>query len=220
MARIRAIEIHNFRGIKEFTWLPSPGLNCLIGPGDSGKSSILDAVDLCLGARRNIQFSDADFHRLDVETPINISVTLGELDKGLKNLDAYGMYLRGFDAQSGKIEDEPEKDAETVLTVRLTVVGDLEPSWSLVSRRAEKQEQTRNLSWGGVRAESRRNGVSDESRAVLGKAARTRKAGWFKSVTWMEEVARNTVGPDLADADAGFTALIEDIFAWASDGGE
>ncbi len=138
MARIRAIDIHNFRGIKEFTWLPSPGLNCLIGPGDSGKSSILDAVYLCLGARRNIQFSDADFHRLDVETPINISVTLGELDEGLKNLDAYGMYLRGFDTQSGKIEDEPEKDAETVLTVRLTVAGDLEPSWSLVSRRAEK----------------------------------------------------------------------------------
>ncbi|MCZ6860018.1 MAG: AAA family ATPase, partial [Alphaproteobacteria bacterium] len=133
MARIRAIDIHNFRGIKEFTWLPSPGLNCLIGPGDSGKSSILDAVYLCLGARRNIQFSDADFHRLDVETPINISVTLGELDDGLKNLDAYGMYVRGFDAESKTIEDEPEKDAETVLTVRLTIASDLEPSWSLVS---------------------------------------------------------------------------------------
>ena len=72
----------------------------------------------------------------------------------------------------------------------------------------------------GIRAESRRNGVSDESRAVLGKAARGRKAGWFKSVTWMEEVARNIVGRDLADADAGFTALVDDIFAWASDGGE
>ncbi|OFV96860.1 MAG: ATP-dependent endonuclease [Acidobacteria bacterium RIFCSPLOWO2_12_FULL_54_10] len=148
MARIRAIEITNFRGIKEFVWIPSPGLNCLIGPGDSGKSSILDAIDFCLGARRNIQFTDADFHRLVVETPISISVTIGELDDGLKNLDAYGMYLRGFDARSGTIEDEPEKDAETVLTVRLTVASDLEPSWALVSKRAEAQGQTRNLSWG------------------------------------------------------------------------
>ena len=37
----------------------------------------------------------------------------------LKNLDTYGMYVRGFYAQSGTIEDEPEKDAETVLTVKL-----------------------------------------------------------------------------------------------------
>jgi len=129
-------------------WLPSPGLNCLIGPGDSGKSSILNAVDYCLGARRNIQFTDADFYRLNVETPIRISVTIGELDDGLKNLEAYGLYVRAFDAHSGKIEDEPEKDAEIALTVRLTVASDLEPSWSLVSDRAEAQGQTRNLSWG------------------------------------------------------------------------
>jgi predicted ATP-dependent endonuclease of OLD family len=61
MARIRKIEIQNFRGIKELAWLPSAGINCLIGPGDSGKSSILDAVDYCVGTRRNIQFTDADF---------------------------------------------------------------------------------------------------------------------------------------------------------------
>jgi len=58
------------------------------------------------------------------------------------------MYVRGFDPKSGKIEDEPEKDAETVLTVRLTIASDLEPSWSLVSERAEAQGQMRNLSWG------------------------------------------------------------------------
>ena len=70
MARLRKIEIQNFRSIKELAWLPSAGINCLIGPGDSGKSSILDAIDYCVGARRNIQFTDADFHGLDVERPI------------------------------------------------------------------------------------------------------------------------------------------------------
>ncbi len=199
MARIRAIEIVNFRGIKEFAWLPSAGLNCLIGPGDSGKSSILDAIDFCLGARRNIQFTDADFHRLDVESPISISVTIGELEDGLKNLDAYGMYVRGFDAQSGTIEDEPEKNSETVLTVRLTVASDLEPSWSLVSERAEAQDQTRNLGWGdrvrlaptrigvmadyhlGWRRGSVLNRVSEEraeASAALVKAARDARAAF------------------------------------------
>lgn len=148
MARIRKIDIKNFRSIKEFSWLPSSGVNCLIGPGDSGKSSILDAIDVCLGAKRNAQFSDADFYRLDVATPISISVTIGELDDALKSIDSYGIYLRGFDASSGEIDEEPESDAETVLTVQLTVGSDLEPSWTLVSERAVAQSQTRNLNWG------------------------------------------------------------------------
>lgn len=50
MARIRKIEIANFRGIQQLVWCPSPGINCLIGTGDSGKSTVLDAIDLCLGA--------------------------------------------------------------------------------------------------------------------------------------------------------------------------
>ncbi len=148
VARIRSVEISHFRGIKDLVWLPSPGINCIIGPGDSGKSSILDAIDFCLGARRNIQFTDADFHQLDVEKPITITVTLGELEDGLKNLDAYGMFVRAFDPATGRIEDEPENDAETVLSVQLKVASDLEPSWTLVSERAEAQGLGRNLSWG------------------------------------------------------------------------
>src|ERR1700730_1751124 len=119
MARIRKITIENFRCINDLTWLPSAGINCLIGPGDSGKSTILDAIDFCLGARRNIGLTDADFHALDVETPISISITLGELDDALKNLDAYGMYVRSFDPASGEISEEPDAGGETVLTVNL-----------------------------------------------------------------------------------------------------
>ena len=67
-----------------------------------------------------------------------------------------------------------------------------------------------------VRSEALKIGYSPETRAVLGKAARTRKAGWFKSVTWMEDVARDIVGPDLGNADAGFRSLVDDIFVWAN----
>lgn len=148
MARIRKIEIENFRGIQRLSWLPSPGINCLIGPGDSSKSSILDAIDYCVGARRNIQFTDADFYRLDVESSIQISVTVGELNDALKNIDTYGLYLRGFDVETGEIEDEPENETETVLTIKLTVASDLDSSWSLVSDRADAQGQARNLTWG------------------------------------------------------------------------
>lgn len=146
MARIRQLSIRNFRGLKSFDWTPTPGINCLIGPGDSGKSSVLDAIDLCLGNRRNVQFTDADFSNLDISQVVSISITIGELGDELKNLDAYGMFLRGFDSVTGTIQDEPEKDAEAVLTLTLTVSSDLEPIWTLYSDRAADQNLARNLS--------------------------------------------------------------------------
>lgn len=147
MARIRKIEIAHFRCIKKFAWAPSSGINCLIGPGDVGKSSILDAIDFCLGARRNLLFTDADFHALEIDTPVSISITIGELDDALKNLDAYGMFVRSFDAETGEIGDEPETGKETVLTVGLIITSDLEPAWTLVSPRAQAQGLMRNLNW-------------------------------------------------------------------------
>jgi len=147
MTRIRKIEINHFRGINHFVWLPTSGVNCLIGPGDSGKSSILDAIDLCLGARKNAIFYDTDFYQLDVEKPITISITLGELSERLKNLDNYGLYLRGFKPDTGEILPEPEAGAEVVITVVLTVENDLEPSWALFSERAAEQGHSRNLAW-------------------------------------------------------------------------
>ena len=74
MARVRLVQIRNFRSIASLEWWPAPGINCLIGPGDIGKSTMLDAIDLCVGARRNAQFSDADFHGLDAARPIWIAV--------------------------------------------------------------------------------------------------------------------------------------------------
>lgn len=147
MALVRVIEIDNFRAVKRLRWLPSEGINCLIGPGDNGKSTILDAIDLCLGARRTVSFTDADFHAIDVDQPIRVALTLGALDDPLRNIDAYGDFLVGFDAATGLIEPEPGAGLETALTLQLTVQEDLEPEWTLVSPRAQAAGRIRNLNW-------------------------------------------------------------------------
>src|SRR5690606_7786743 len=72
----------------------------------------------------------------------------------------------------------------------------------------------------GIQLEALIDGITPDSRAILGKAARSKKAGWFKSVTWMEDVSREVVGPDLVHADPDFRALIDSIFAWAGDAGQ
>lgn len=147
MTHIRKVAIRNFRSLRSLDWRPSAGINCLIGPGDSGKSSILDAIDICMGARRNVQLSDTDFFNLDVTQPISISLTLGSLPDALKSFKAYGDYLHAYDPATGEIEDEPRHGLETVLTLRLQVESDLEPVWRLVSERAEEQGLERGIAW-------------------------------------------------------------------------
>jgi putative ATP-dependent endonuclease of OLD family len=147
MVRIRKVEISHFRSIKSLNWTPANGINCLVGPGDSGKSTILDAIDLCLSARRSAGFADTDFFQLHVKQPIVISLTIGELPDALLNLETYGEFLRGFDSETGEVEDEPRAALETVLTFRLSVSSDLEALWALYSVRAEAAGLEKALAW-------------------------------------------------------------------------
>ncbi|WP_199139598.1 ATP-dependent endonuclease [Delftia sp. ASV31] len=166
MISIRLIEIENYRAIKKLVWRPSRGLNCLIGPGDSGKSSILDAIELCLGStvRRTVNVSDSDFHGLDTDEPISISLTLGGLNDALLDLDEYALYLRGFDTSSGTLNDEPKKGLETVVTLNVSVDSYREPVWGLTSIRATARDERKKLSLKErTRLLSSRLGVSNVS---------------------------------------------------------
>lgn len=213
MAQIRQISISNFRCIEQLNWFPAAGINCLIGPGDAGKSSILDAIDFCLGARRMVQITDADFHGLNVATPIVIRITIGDLSDALKSIETYGAYVRGFDPATQTIDDEPEAGKETVLTVQLTVGSDLDPIWTLVSDRAQAQGLSRNLTWGDrTRLSPTRIGALAESNlawrrgSVLNRLTEE-KADTSAALASAARDARKAFG-NLADAQLGETLKI------------
>lgn len=147
MASIRWIVINNFRGIKELNWRPNPGINCLIGPGDSSKSTVLDAIDLCLGARRNVPFSDTDFYRLNTSSPISIHLVIGDLPDEMLSIDSYGIFLKGYDQSRGELYDEPAAHLEPVLQISLVVESDLEPSWTMNSARSAAEGIIRQVAW-------------------------------------------------------------------------
>jgi len=63
------------------------------------------------------------------------------------------------------------------------------------------------------------DGLSAASRIILGKASRSKKTGWFKSVSWMEEAAHTIIAPDLAKANAGFRNITEQVMMWSTDVG-
>lgn len=138
--RIVLVDIHNYRGIKSLCWSPSAGINCLIGPGDCTKTTILDAIELALNPKSYSIADDSDFYDLDVDKPIEITVTLTDLPPEFSSDDRYGLHLRGWNALQSKIEDEPGEGLEYALSIRLTVDKSLEARWTIFNDRVAGNE--------------------------------------------------------------------------------
>jgi putative ATP-dependent endonuclease of OLD family len=160
--RIRKITIKNFRGVKELDWnLPAADIFCLIGKGDSSKSTILEAIRYVFYPQWNLTLSDSDFYKCKFENSIIIEITIGDLVEDFCSLNKYGHCLRGWDASALKLTDEPEDHLERVLSVRLTVEKDMEPKWVVFCDRnpegiAFKQADRNKVSVGLIGAYSER----------------------------------------------------------------
>lgn len=133
--QIREVTIRNFRGIRSFDWGPTSSLTCIVGPGDSCKSTILDALEFALGTRW-VAFTDVDFTDGDTTQAIEIVVTVGQLPQEALRENRMGMHLRGWRPGQG-LRDEPEEEDEPVVSVRLSVDSSLEPVWELITDRQD-----------------------------------------------------------------------------------
>lgn len=131
--RVRRLWIENFKGVRRLDWvLPTEQrLIALVGPGDSGKSTILDAIHYLLGDRWSIPFADTDFFGVNVEDPIVIKALLIDIPAALRKDTSFGLWLSGVD-QKGEPQQDPEDELEPALIVQLTVDASLEPRWSVV----------------------------------------------------------------------------------------
>lgn len=145
MAKIEGIRIANYRGFSEFEChFGESNFICLIGRGDSGKSTILDAIDKALSSRWNLVFHDTDFHNGNIEKPIELEVTIYNVPEELLKDEKFGLYVR-FLAKTGEIFDDPlakETDGCTqLLTIKLSVDNNLEPKWCVISRRPNQEDK-------------------------------------------------------------------------------
>jgi len=138
--KIRHVAIRNFRGIKQLDWTVTGDLVCLIGAGDSTKSTILDAIEYALWPKWNMAFEDSDFHNLNADNEIIIDVTVGELPDEFLSEQKYGLYLRGWSIDDG-LHDEPQEKDELVITISLQVSKDLEPRWLIKNDRLLQDEK-------------------------------------------------------------------------------
>ncbi|MBF8700276.1 ATP-dependent nuclease [Pseudomonas putida] len=205
--RVEQLTVKNFRGIKHLEWkLMGQSLCCLIGVGDSAKTTVLDAVEAALSPRW-MTFNEADFHHANTAEDIEVEVTIGELSRALLSDARFGLYLRGL-SPTGGLNDEPE-DADTpVLTVRLSVDATMEPVWSLVCDRYPVPrilsnrdramfclvrlagDEARHLTWAQGSVLSKMTEANDETAQMLAHAYRSaRQSANLSSIPELAQAA-------------------------------
>lgn len=142
MSKIYSLSIKNFRGIKEFNHVfGSENFIVLIGRGNSGKTTILQAINLVLSPTWNVGLSDLDFYDTDVTQPIEIEATITDFPKELLTDSKYGLYIRKI--KDNQIVDEfLEEDNDSfvdALSIRFKVDSSLEPKWYVFCGRDESE---------------------------------------------------------------------------------
>ncbi len=134
--KIRRLKILHFRGINKLEWdLPNEKIFCLIGKGDSTKTTVLEAIRCAFSPQWNHAFNDSDFYQCNTDNPIQIEVVIGDLLAEFCAEQKYGAHLRGWSKDQFKLNDEPEDNDEPVLSIRLAVSKDLEPKWKVFTDR-------------------------------------------------------------------------------------
>ena len=158
--KIKHIEIANFRGIKSLSWYVKGNFNCIIGAGDTCKSTILKAIDYALSPNRYLSFYDSDFFNQDVEQDIVIQVTLAGWDERQPEIkdffreSKFAQFKCGLE-QTGPLS-EPPSDDQVAISVSLHVDKTLEPKWFVVKGRYKEAD------------DGDKKNISAANRAILG----------------------------------------------------
>lgn len=139
MARIVELEIKNYRGIHSFFQRLDRDVVCIVGRGDSGKTTILEAIKSVLSPAWNLPFYDTDFYNLNSAQPIEIIASIANVPEYLISEHKYGLWIRTLCRETGGVIDDITSGDIHVLTIKLTVANDLEPKWTIVNGRREQE---------------------------------------------------------------------------------
>lgn len=143
MAKIHTLKISNYRCIEEFKHVfTDNSFVCLIGRGDSGKSTLLQAITAVLSPSWDYRFYDTDFFNGDTGNPIIIEVSLYDLPSDLLKESKFGLHKRILKTNNQIIDDFLTEGAEgkDLLSIRLTVESDLEPKWHVTNGRENQED--------------------------------------------------------------------------------
>lgn len=141
-AHIYKITIQRFRGIHSLHWMPAAGMNVILGGGDVGKTTVLDAIALLLSPSNSAVISESDYWARDSaqEFVIEAVMALPEATGiGSQNTFAWPWAWNGQEAvaPSADGEDNLAGAGDPVYRVRVRGTTELELAWEVVQPNEE-----------------------------------------------------------------------------------
>ncbi|MEJ5202011.1 MAG: ATP-binding protein [Anaerolineales bacterium] len=128
------LKIRNFRGIRDLDWNIKGNMICLIGSGDSTKSTILLALEYLFTPGWNLAVGESDFYQRKTDSPIEISAIVTDLPKKFLDEDKFGLLLGFFyNSDNGTVSESQEDNSHPAIMITLTIKDDFEPVWEVIS---------------------------------------------------------------------------------------
>jgi putative ATP-dependent endonuclease of OLD family len=134
-AAIYSLAIERFRGITSLRWKPSRGVNVILGGGDVGKTTILEAIALLFSPVNSTTLSDPDYHDRDIETGFYIEAVLSlAVGAGMSSQmkHSWPWEWTGEEAAVPAIKDDGRVAGEAVYRVRVRGTEGLELAYEIV----------------------------------------------------------------------------------------
>jgi len=132
---IHRLLIERFRGIKTLSWRPAAGVNVILGGGDVGKTTILDAVALLLSPTIPSILSDTDYYAREDKAGFVIEAVLAlPSSTGIANQlkPSWPWDWNGGEALVPSIDGEGTPKNEPVYRLRVRGTEDLELAYEIV----------------------------------------------------------------------------------------
>lgn len=131
---IYKLTIERYRGIKYLSWRPARGVNLILGGGDVGKTTILDAVSLLLSPTNSATVLDSDYNFRDEEAEFSIEAVIALPSGGINQLvkPSWPWSWNGLDAIVPSHDENSAPPGEEVYLLRVRGTADLELSYEIV----------------------------------------------------------------------------------------
>ncbi len=133
---VRQLHIKGFRGIADLEWNPFRGMNIILGGGDCGKSTILEALGLLFSSSGNRSLTEADFWNkvsvegFSIEAVIFVSDDF-EFSSGNKIFWPWEWDGKKSVLPIAEADEIPEAQSP-VFKVAVSATGDYELSWEII----------------------------------------------------------------------------------------
>lgn len=136
---IRRLKIDRFRGVESLTWRPASAVNVILGGGDVGKSTILDAIGLLLNPTNVFVLTDADYWRREVDSEFVIEAVMSLPDIQAVSQQPKMNWLWEWDGEKPVLpsdeddtNDDQRRRREPVYVFRVRGTSDLELAYEIV----------------------------------------------------------------------------------------